>query len=191
MVRIIHDQSNAAYHKDPALGSTFLKSWLLSSPAHAEHGKTAIAPYTADEGSAVHLFFQGAPELVIEAGETRRGAGWQEAKKRAASVGGVALPKKAYENAEAVGRSALQHPLLSDFGYHKDYFGKEDPWHEASVFVTHPETGLDLKGRPDLYLPTVLIQDWSGFSEGIVPDRGVLIDLKTAVSASTRFTFPA
>ena len=77
--RILHDQSNADYHLNPALGSTYVKDWSLRSPAHAEHGERTINPYVADEGTAAHLIFEGKPELVVEAGETRRGAGWEEA----------------------------------------------------------------------------------------------------------------
>ena len=64
--RILHDQSNADYHLNPALGSSYVKDWSLRSPAHAEHGEKSIKSYIADEGAAVHFVFEGKPELVIE-----------------------------------------------------------------------------------------------------------------------------
>lgn len=72
MTGIIHDQSNADYHANPALGSTYVKDWALRSPLHAERGEKTINPFIADEGTAAHLVFEGKPELVIEAGEARR-----------------------------------------------------------------------------------------------------------------------
>ena len=160
--RILHDQSNADYHLNPALGSTYVKDWSLRSPAHAEHGEWTINPYVADEGTAAHLIFEGKPELVVEAGETRRGAGWEEAKKQAVSVGGVALPKKAYASAMAAGNSARNHPAMAAC------LEQSDVWHEPSVFTTHPATGLAIKCKPDVYLPK----------------SGTLIDLKTTISAA-------
>ena len=99
MSRILHDQSNAEYHSEGGYSSTYIKDWALRSPAHAEYAEKTINPYTADEGTAAHLVFEGKPELVFEAGEIRRGTVWEEAKKQAIAVGGVALPKKAYKNA--------------------------------------------------------------------------------------------
>ena len=42
MTGIIHDQSNADYHANPALGSTYVKDWALRSPLHAERGEKMI-----------------------------------------------------------------------------------------------------------------------------------------------------
>ena len=66
MTGIIHDQSNADYHANPALGSTYIKDWALRSPLHAERGEKTINPFIADEGTAAHLVFEGKPELVID-----------------------------------------------------------------------------------------------------------------------------
>ena len=72
-VRILHNQSNALYHADLALGSTYIKDWHLRSPRHAEHGVKTINRYTADEGTAAHFEFSNDGDLVIMAGETRLG----------------------------------------------------------------------------------------------------------------------
>ena len=65
-VRILHYQSNADYHADDkALGSTFIKDWHLRSPVHAMYGQKTINPYIADEGTGVHLVFEGKADLVF------------------------------------------------------------------------------------------------------------------------------
>jgi len=164
-VRIIRDQSGADYHAEKFhSSSSYIKDWGLRSPAHAEHGEKTINPYVADEGNAIHLVFEGRDDLVIEAGETRRGSGWEEAKKRAASIDGVALPKKAYATAIAAGRSARNHPTIAK------WFSDYEVWHEASVFADHPATGQGVKCKPDVYLP----------------ETGAILDLKSAVSADPR-----
>lgn len=162
MDRILHNQSNAEYHQDFALGSTYLKDWALRSPTHAEFGERTINRYIADEGTAAHLFFEGRGDLVFEAGETRRGAGWDEAKAKAKAVGGVALPKKAYSNAQGAGISARSHPAMAE------WLSRSEAWDETSIFTTHPATGLEIKCKPDVYFP----------------QTGMLVDLKTTISAS-------
>ena len=161
MTGIIHDQSNADYHANPALGSTYVKDWALRSPLHAERGEKTINPFIADEGTAAHLVFEGKPELVIEAGEARRGAAWEEAKKHAALVGGVALPKKPFGHAMAAGLSARNNPAMAAC------LSQDEVWYEASIYTKHPATGLAIKCKPDVYLP----------------NTGTLIDLKTTASA--------
>ena len=164
-VRIIRDQSGADYHAEKFhISSTYVKDWGLRSPAHAEHGEKTINPYIADEGLGIHLGFEGKTELILEAGETRRGSQWEETKKRAASIDGVALPKKAYATAIAAGRSARNHPTVAK------WFSDYEVWHEASVFADHPATGLGVKCKPDVYLP----------------ETGAILDLKSAVSADPR-----
>jgi len=168
MSRILYDQSNAEYHSEGGYSSTYIKNWALRSPAHAEYAEKTINPYTADEGTAAHLVFEGKPELVFEAGEIRRGTVWEEAKKQAIAVGGVALPKKAYKNAMGAGQSARLHPFMYDNGYHGKYPNWVEYSQEPSIFTQHPATGLTIKCKPDLY-----------FTE-----TGTLVDLKTTVSAA-------
>jgi len=85
-VRILHNQSNTSYHADLALGSTYIKDWHLRSPRHAEHGVKTINRYTADEGTAAHFEFSNDGDLVIMAGETRRGVRWEEAQAQAEAI---------------------------------------------------------------------------------------------------------
>lgn len=170
MSRILHDQSNAEYHSEGGYSSTYIKDWALRSPAHAEYGEKTINPYTADEGTATHLVFEGKPELVIEAGDIRRGTVWEEAKKQAIAVGGVALPKKAYKNAMGAGHSALRNHCMYANGFHEQCVNSVEYWQEASIFTEHYATGLPIKCKPDLY-----------FNE-----TGTLVDLKTTVSAAPK-----
>ena len=111
--RILHKQSNEDYHADLALGSSYIKDWNNRSPRHAEYGEKTINPYIADEGTAVHFVFEGDPDKVVQAGETRRGQSWADALGKAQSIGGVALPRKAYENVMAAGHSARNHISFS------------------------------------------------------------------------------
>lgn len=158
-------QSNADYHGEKYhISSTYVKDWGLRSPAHAEYGDKTINPYVADEGNGVHLVFEGKADKVIEAGETRRGAQWEECKKRAAAVDGVALPKKAYIAAIAAGQSALSHPTIAK------WLDTEEVWNEASIYAEHSATGLGIKCKPDKYFPRT----------------GAILDLKTTVSANPR-----
>jgi len=164
--RILHQQSNEDYHADLALGSSYVKDWNNRSPRHAEYGEKTINPYIADEGTAVHLVFEGDPDKVVQAGETRRGQSWADAWGKAQSIGGVALPRKAYESAMAAGHSARNHISVSQLNE-----PEAGPiWRETSIFTTHPKTGLEIKTKPDFYMP----------------ERGLLLDLKTTVSASPR-----
>lgn len=162
-VRILHNQSNTSYHADLALGSTYIKDWHLRSPRHAEHGVKTINRYTADEGTAAHFEFSNDGDLVIMAGETRRGVRWEEAQAQAEAIGGVALPIKAYKNATSAGRSARAHPFVQQLLSNDP----DDIWFETSIFADHA-TGLSIKTRPDLYMPK----------------SGLLLDLKTTISAA-------
>lgn len=167
--RILHQQSNEEYHADLALGSSYVKDWNNRSPRHAEYGEKTINPYIADEGTAVHFIFEGDPDKVVQAGETRRGQSWADACGKAQSIGGVALPRKAYESAMAAGYNARNHEFMRSINDEVGYDG-EQRWVETSIFTTHPQTGLGIKCKPDFYMPK----------------RGLLLDLKTAVSASPR-----
>jgi len=167
--RILHQQSNEEYHADLALGSSYVKDWNNRSPRHAEYGEKTINPYIADEGTAAHLVFEGNPDKVVQAGETRRGQSWADALGKAQSIGGVALPRKAYESAIAAGISAYNHGFMRTLRDQAGYDG-EWSWVETSIFTTHPKTGLEIKCKPDFYLSK----------------RGLLVDLKTTVSASPR-----
>ena len=77
--RILHQQSNEDCHADLALGSSYVKDWNNRSPRHAGYGEKTINPYIADDGTAVYIVFEGDPDKVVQAGETRRGQSWADA----------------------------------------------------------------------------------------------------------------
>ena len=117
MDSILHNQSNAEYHQNPALGSTTIKEWSLKSPAHAMYGERTINSYIAAEGTAAHFVFEGKPEKVLCGGETRRGSAWTELEKQAPNIGGVALPVKAYNHAMAAGNAARNHCITHNISF--------------------------------------------------------------------------
>lgn len=160
-VCMLPNQSNSDYHSDPALGATYWKTLIGQSPLHAECGVKTINPYVADFGTAVHLIFEERSDKVFKGPETRRGAKWLEAKANAEKVGGVALPIKDYDSAIRAGSVARSHTFA-----HR-CFNYSDGVAEQSIYVTHPN-GTKLKCRPDYFIPS----------------QGILLDLKTTVSAS-------
>lgn len=164
-VRVVHDQSGDDYHNEKFhLSSTNIKCALLRSLLHMEQADPTINKYIADEGNGVHLVFEGKPEKVIQSGETRRGKQWEQDQKRAAAMGGVALPAKVYAAVMGAGTSARNHPTIGQ------WLRKEECWHEASIFAEHTPTGQGIKCKPDVYIPRT----------------GSIIDLKTTVSADPR-----
>ena len=79
----------------------------------------------------------------MQAGEARRGQSWADAWGKAQSIGGVALPRKAYERAMAAGTSAYNHDFMQTLRDEVGYEG-ERSWVETSIFTTHPKTGLEI-----------------------------------------------
>lgn len=97
-------------------------------------------------GTAVH-------DLVLEGGhntvrgpETRRGNAWKDAVEEAA--GKVVLPEKEYDEAEAIAQALMADPACAK------QLSMEGSLKEQSLFVTCPQTGLELRCRPDLYNPS-------------------------------------
>jgi len=97
-------------------------------------------------GTAVH-------DLVLEGGhntvrgpETRRGNAWKDAVEEAA--GKVVLPEKEYDEAEAIAQALMADPACAK------QLLMEGALKEQSLFVTCPQTGLELRCRPDLYNPS-------------------------------------
>ena len=160
---IEYDLSNDEYHNErPGYSSTFIKTAYLKSVYHAKNGSSSIALATADMGTAVHaLTLEPEKELVRCGPETRRGNAWKEAYAEAEADGVTLLPEKEFYQAQDIAHSLLAHPEA------KDILTADDKICEASIFVTHPELKLDLKIRPDIF----------------VPSMGVMADVKTTQSS--------
>jgi len=155
------DMSNAAYHLDPAISSSDVKTVHLKSLRHWKYGarKESVA---FDLGSAVHaMVLEPEKELVRRGPADRRGDKWRDAKLAADLDGLILLPEAEYDLAETIAKSAIAHmPAWMDVPRIA----------EASFFALDSTTGVNIKCRPDLYIE----------SEGLV------VDLKTCASASPR-----
>lgn len=156
---IYPDISNTDYHKDPALGSTSLKTLATKTPAHYQHNLKN--PKTSDAfnlGTAAHsLILEGdtsafvvvdAPNWLTKDAKT--------AKTEALASGKVPLLTKEYQQIQDMHDAVMAHPEAS----------KLLTGHKAEQSVFWDEDGLALKCRPDAWKP------------------GVLVDLKTSIDAS-------
>jgi hypothetical protein len=151
--------SNAAYHADPALGSTSLKTLATKTPAHYKHDQEH--PKSSDAfnlGTAAHsLILEGdvSQFVVVDA------ANWLTKDAKAAKVdalasGKVPLLTKELDQVKAMHDSVTRHPVAR-----KLFTG-----HRAEASVFWDEDGLMLKCRPDAWHP------------------GMLVDLKTTRDAN-------
>lgn len=150
---------NAAYHADPALGSTSLKTLATKTPAHYQHDKTH--PKFSDAftlGTAVHsLILEGDTSNfhVVEADNWLTKAA-KEQKAYALASGKQPLLSKEAAQVFAMQDAVMAHPEARAL-----LIG-----HKAEQSVFWDEDGLMLKCRPDAW------------------KKGVLVDLKTLIDAS-------
>lgn len=156
---LIPNMSSRAYHADPALGSTSLKTLATKTPAHYKHDQTH--PKFSDAftlGTAVHsLVLEGDTYgiEIVEADNWMTKAA-KEAKAAALADGNQPLLTKEWTQVQAMRDSIMAHDTARDL-----FTG-----HEAEQSVFWQEDGLMLKCRPDAWKP------------------GQLVDLKTTVDAS-------
>ncbi len=155
------DLSNEAYHAHSAISSSDVKTVYLKSLRHWQ-----LAPRKEsaafDLGSAVHaLVLEPEKDLVRCGPGDRRGTAWKDAKLAADLDGYILLPQGEYDLAKNIAHAALvQAPEWMD----------RPRITEGSVFATDRITGVEIKCRPDIF----------------IPDDGLVIDLKTCQSASPR-----
>ncbi len=155
--------SNAQYHATDAISSSAVKAVHSKSLAHWKARGEFKGSSTFDIGSVVH-------DLVLEGGRNsvrgpadRRGNTWKDAYAEAQADGKTLLTAGDYDLAHNVADSLLFHPAGARMS-------GPDVVNEASFFATCPDTGLELKCRPDSY--------W--------PERGIVYDIKTCQDASPR-----
>lgn len=159
--------SNATYHRDPALGSTSLKTLATRTPAHYQYDKQH--PKSSDAftlGTAAHsLILEGDESAftVVDAANWMSKAA-KEAKEDALLSGCVPLLVKDYEQVVAMRDAVMAHPLARA--------ALEGGAPEESVFWNH-ESGTALKCRPDML--------HRGGKLG-----NLIVDLKTVQSADPR-----
>jgi len=151
--------SNSAYHADPALGSTSLKTLATKTPAHykydQEHPKTSDA---LDLGTAAHSLILEGDESGVKVIDVddKRGAKWTVPADEARKAGKIPLVSKEWAQVKAMRDAVMAHPVA------RFLFAN----HLAEQSVFWEEDGLTLKCRPDAWKP------------------GTLIDLKTARDAN-------
>lgn len=158
------------YHRSPALSSSFLRTLLGRSPAHAMAQRLEPQPETPalTLGRPVHgrvlepesfgSRFAVAPKVDRR---TKQGKAEYEAF-CAAHPGAVILSESDGELVNAIGAAVRAHPLAPRL-----ITGGQA---EVSGFFNDPETGIACRIRPD-YLHT---------------DAGLMVDLKTTLDASAR-----
>jgi hypothetical protein len=150
--------SNADYHRDPALGSTSLKTLATRTPAHYQHDKAH--PKFSDAftlGTAAHslILEEYTEDIVIVDADNWMGKAAKEAKAYALAEGKQPLLMKEWTQVQAMRDAVMAHPIARDL--------LTD--HKAEESVFWDEDGLTLKCRPDAWHP------------------GLLVDLKTTLNA--------
>jgi hypothetical protein len=150
---------SAEYHRDPALGSTSLKTLATKTPAHYKHDQTR--PRFSDAftlGTAAHslILEQDVSNFVAVDADNWLTKAAKEAKAAALAAGQQPLLRKEVEQVKSMRDAVMAHPVAREL-----FTG-----HKAEQSVFWQEDGLTLKCRPDAWKP------------------GLLVDLKTTVDAN-------
>jgi hypothetical protein len=149
---------NADYHRDPALGSTSLKTLATRTPAHYQHDKAH--PKTSDAfdlGTVAHSLILEGDESGVEVIDVveKKGKVWTEPAEAARAAGKIPLKSAEWLQVKGMRDSVMRHeiagPLFAD--------------HKAEESVFWDEEGQTYKCRPDAWR------------------RDVLVDLKTILNA--------
>ena len=158
---ILH-MTNEAYHAHPNISSSDVKAVATRSLAHWKYKTFKASPAFA-LGSAVHaLVLEPQKNLVIRGPEDRRGAKWKDASLAADLDGKILLTESDYDLAAEIANAVLAHPAVGSFLADSEFVA------EASFFADDGETGVNIKCRPD----------------GYIPHAGVVFDIKTTRDAS-------
>ena len=156
--QIIEALSDLDYHSSPALSASGAKL-ILRSPAHyrwaMDHPTTTA---TFNLGHAVHslVLGSGRPLVLLEC-DTYRAKCDQLERDVALAEGQIPLTRPEWQQVRAMADAVLSHPLAAAL------FTDGRP--ELSLFTTDPETGVELRTRPD----------WIGRT---------IVDLKTTINAN-------
>lgn len=155
------DLTNAQYRAMPGISSSDVKAVASKSVAHWKFAQRK-ASAAFDLGTAVHaLVLEPEKDLIMRGPEDRRGNKWKDAALAADLDGKLLLTESDYDTARAMADALFKHKPARDLLNVKGLVA------EASFFATDPDTGLQIKCRPDAFAPS-----------------GVLLDVKTTQSAS-------
>jgi hypothetical protein len=158
------DLTNEQYHAHHAISSSDVKAVYGKSLAHWKHAVRKPSAAFA-MGSAIHaIVLEPEKDLVLRGPEDRRGNKWKDAVLAADLDGKILLTEGDYDLAAAVAKSALQNAVLQSYMAQPSYVA------EASFFATDPITQVEIKCRPD----------------GYIPETGIVFDIKTTQDASPR-----
>lgn len=159
---MIRDLTNAQYHAHPAISSSDVKAVALKSLAHWK-GAVRKSSSAFDLGTAVHaLLLEPHLDLVVKGPADRRGNEWKDKKLGADLDGKLLLTSGEYDIAMSMRDAVMQHDVAAEMLQRSGLIA------EASFFATDPETGLQIKCRPD----------------AVHPESGLLVDVKTTKTAS-------
>jgi hypothetical protein len=156
--------SNKAYHELPAISSSAVKTVATSSLYHWKNSKFNSTPAMI-LGSAFHaMLLEPEKNLVLNSELSRRGSkAWKE-QEDFLDDDQILLPTGEYEQCQKMVDGCLQNKMA------RNLLTNEDLLAEYSFIATCPETGLELKCRPD----------------GLLKEAGIVIDLKSCLDASYR-----
>jgi len=147
---ITHDLSNEEYHASDAISSSDVKAVLTTSLYHWKN-KSFTSTAAMDLGTVVH-------DMVLESGansirgpENRRGKEWKELKAEADAQGKTLLIESEYDTADDMSAALMADPTCAKV------LASKDGIREASLFAECPRTGLKLRCRPDIYVPSTRV----------------------------------
>lgn len=144
-------ETNEIYHKNPAWSKSKLWRYSTLTPYRAEFGKVEEKDYFLF-GNAGHIAVLEPERLeasIFKATATRRGT--NEWKADQAEAGARMLLKaEDYDLIMIMRDLADEHPLIRQLR-------KGTPIIERSCYAIDPETGAEIKCRPDLYSPDLKI----------------------------------
>ena len=161
---IVYDMSNAEYHKQLGYSSSAIKTVCKQSLAHYMAQKPLGDSPAFALGNAVHAtLLEPERDLVFKGPKTRTSKIYKDmyANKKDDEV---VLTEVEYHVHNKMCQAALQNPVC------KSPLTYEGRITESSVFVNDPHSGLNLKTRPDLY----------------IPETGQIFDIKTTIDASPK-----
>ena len=164
MTGIVYDMSNEEYHKRVGYSSSAIKTVCKQSLAHYMAQKPLGDSPAFALGSAVHAtLLEPDRDLVIKGPKTRASKMFKDLYNNRTDDE-VVLTEVEYYVHRKMCHSALDNTTCSKILKDKRRVT------ESSIFVVDKNTGLNLKTRPDLY----------------IPDTGEVFDIKTTVDASPK-----
>ena len=125
----------------------------------------SLAADTEEIGNGTHAdLLEPEKDLLVRGPENRRGNAWKDAKADAEAEGKILLKADVYDQVKRMSANVLRDQACAEL------LTAEDRICEASIFWKHERTGLEVRVRPDVYVPSL----------------GIIGDVKTTVSSHPR-----